>query len=55
MGSLYFDKKLFIFKFLGVESCGVESCEVESCGVKSCGTESLLPMPLNILSTKSLT
>ena len=27
---------------------------VESCGAKSCGVESILPMPLSILYTKSL-
>ena len=45
MGSSYFDKKLFISKFFRVESSEAESFKVES----------LLPMPLSILYTKSLT
>ena len=31
-----------------------KSSGIESSGVESCGVESLSPMPLNILSTKSL-
>ena len=49
MGSLCINKKFFISKFFGVESCGIESC-----GIQSCGVESLLPMPVNVLFTKSL-
>ena len=45
MGYSYITKKIFIFKFFGVKSFGVEFS----------GVESLLPMPLIILSTKSLT
>ena len=62
MGSLYISKKnfIFIFKFFRVESSGaefskVESSEAEYSEAESSEAESLLPMPLNILSTKSLT
>ena len=50
MGSSYFDEKLFISKFFMVESSDAESSEAESFKV-----ESLLPMPLSVLYTKSLT
>ena len=45
MGSLYFDKKFFISKLFRVKSSESESFEAES----------LLPMSLSILYTKSLT
>ena len=55
IGSLYFDKKLFISKFFRVKSCGVESSDAESTEAESFKVESLLPMPLSIFYTKSLT
>ena len=46
----YFLKKRFMFETSESESSENESSENESCGV-----ESLLPMPLSISYTKSLT
>ena len=57
MGSLYINKKIFvfIFKFFRFGSSEAESSEAESSEVESSEAESLLLMPLSILFTKSLT